>query len=352
MANFQLNKQTKKQVIKHLAILAGAVVICIIFSLVLFQQILHPGIWNMLLLTVIQLELFMYLGTRFFRSIKPDSPGIIKKTIIRLILFYFTVLLIATVLFVALFTWHFWRAGAPFSEFIPNLLHTELQSFLTSAGVGFALGALFFFYTQWSDAVKHMQKLKEEKLIFQYETLKTQVNPHFLFNSLNTLSSLVNSDPALSDKFIHKLSAVYRYVLENQEKDLVPLSAEMKFVKDFFYLQKIRDGEKIELKIDFDETGSAKIIPVSLQMLVENAIKHNVATRKEPLLITIHFEGMDKLVVRNDLRQRMQLAASSKIGLKNLNERCKLILKREVEIQETADEFIVKVPLKLNEQSK
>ncbi|AHW61685.1 hypothetical protein FH5T_06415 [Draconibacterium orientale] len=91
---------------------------------------------------------------------------------------------------------------------------------------------------------------------------------------------------------------------------------------------------------------------MSLQMLVENAIKHNVATRKEPLLITIHFEGMDKLVVRNDLRQRMQLAASSKIGLKNLNERCKLILNREVETQETADEFIVKVPLKLNDLGK
>ena len=91
---------------------------------------------------------------------------------------------------------------------------------------------------------------------------------------------------------------------------------------------------------------------MSLQMLVENAIKHNVATRKEPLLITIHFEGMDELVVRNDLRQRMQLAASSKIGLKNLNERCKLILNREVETQETADEFIVKVPLKLNDLGK
>ncbi|WP_321347405.1 histidine kinase [uncultured Draconibacterium sp.] len=352
MANFKLNKQAKKQVLKHLAILAGAFAISIIFSLVLFQRITSQGMWNMVPLTFIQLELFLYLGTRFFKTIDPDSPGAIKTTVIRLILFYFTVLLIASALFLAIFTWHFWRAGAPFSEFIPNLVNTEMRSFLTSAGVGFALGALFFFYTQWADSVKRMQKLKEEKLIFQYETLKTQVNPHFLFNSLNTLSSLVSSNPALSDKFIHKLSAVYRYVLENQEKDLVPLAAEMGFVKDFFYLQKIRDGEKIELKIDFDETCTAKIIPVSVQMLVENAIKHNVATRKEPLLITIHFEGMDKLVVRNDLRQRMQLAASSKIGLKNMNERCKLILNREVEIQETADEFVVKIPLKLNDQSK
>nr|WP_319572815.1 histidine kinase [uncultured Draconibacterium sp.] len=352
MANLQLNRLTKKQVLRHLAILAGAVAISIVFSLVLMQRISPRGLSNMVPLTFIQLELFIYLGNRFFKSVNPYSPGAVKKTIIRLILFYFTVLLIASSLFLAIFTWHFWRSGASFSEFIPSLLHAELRSFLTAAGVGFAVGALFFFYTQWADAIKRMQKLKEEKLIFQYETLKTQVNPHFLFNSLNTLSSLVNSNPELSDKFIHKLSAVYRYVLENQEKDLVPLPAEIGFVKDFFYLQKIRDDEKIELKIDFEESSAAKIIPVSLQMLVENAIKHNVATRKEPLLITIHFEGMDKLVVRNDLRQRMQLAVSSKIGLKNLNERCKLILNRAIETQETADEFIVKVPLKLYDQSK
>ncbi|MDB4584701.1 histidine kinase, partial [Draconibacterium sp.] len=84
-----------------------------------------------------------------------------------------------------------------------------------------------------------------------------------------------------------------------------------------------------------------------LQMLVENALKHNAATRKEPLVITIHFEGMDKLVVRNHLQKKMQLKDSSKIGLKNLNERCRLILQREIEVQETAEEFIVKVPVKL-----
>ena len=122
-------------------------------------------------------------GQPFFQVAKSLFSGAVKKTIIRLILFYFTVLLIASSLFLAIFTWHFWRSGASFSEFIPSLLHAELRSFLTAAGVGFAVGALFFFYTQWADAIKRMQKLKEEKLIFQYETLKTQVNPHFLFNS-------------------------------------------------------------------------------------------------------------------------------------------------------------------------
>lgn len=352
MTNVAANSKTVKHVVKHLKIMVGAIGISIVFSLMLVQKIFHPGLVNMLILTSIQLELFLWLGNRFFGPIQPDSPDFRKRTLVRFVLFYLTILLLAFTLFFLLYLYHFIKSGSDFSMFISSLQYSDLKTFIIAIIIGFTLGALFFFYSQWTDAIKHMQKLKEEKLIFQYETLKTQMNPHFLFNSLNTLSSLVNSNPELSDKFIQKLSAVYRYVLENQEKDLVPLSAEMGFVHDFFYLQKIRDDEKIELKIDFQEIVSAKIIPVSLQMLVENAIKHNVATRKEPLLVTIHFEGMDMLVVRNDLRQRMQLSASSKIGLKNLNERCKLILNRDIEILETAEEFIVKVPLKLKEQSK
>lgn len=207
------------------------------------------------------------------------------------------------------------------------------------------MGAVFFFYSQWADAVKHMQKLREEKLIFQYETLKSQVNPHFLFNSLNTLSSLVRKNTDLSEKFIQRLSMVYRYVLENQEKDLVTVETELDFVNDFFYLQKIRDNEKIRIQTDMNGSGKARIIPVSLQMLVENALKHNKASRNEPLEITIHFEGLDKIVVRNNLQIKEQLNTSSGIGLKNLDERCKLILGRPIEVMKTPDEFIVKLPI-------
>lgn len=128
---------------------------------------------------------------------------------------------------------------------------------------------------------------------------------------------------------------------------MIPLSAELKFVEDYFYLQKIRDEEKIQLNIELNDENKVQILPVSLQMLVENAIKHNAATRKDALEITIHFEGMDKLVVRNRLQKKTQLKDSSEIGLKNLNERCRLILNRQIEIQETADEFVVKVPVKL-----
>lgn len=347
MAHPTTNKTIGQKIIWHLKMLVGALIISSIFSLALFQRVIHPGFLNMLVLTFLQLEIFLWLGFMFFQSIKPDSPGFLRRSIVRLLIFYATVLLIAFALFLGLYFFYFIKGSVPFSEFIPSLLQYELKPFLIATFIGFALGATFFFYSQWAEAVKHMQKLREEKLIFQYETLKSQVNPHFLFNSLNTLSSLVRKDPDLSEKFIQKLSMVYRYVLENQEKDLVTVENELDFVNDFFYLQKIRDNEKIKLQTDMNGSGQARIIPVSLQMLVENALKHNKASRNGPLEITIHFEGLDKIVVRNNLQIKEQLNTSSGIGLKNLDERCKLILGRPIEVMETPDEFIVKLPIEI-----
>ena len=343
-----LHKSLQNKLFYHLKVVGGAVFITVVFSLALFHRIFHDNTLSMFILTVFQLELFIYLGGLFFRSMAPESPGFIKRTIIRLFFFYMTVLLIAFLLYLSLYVFYFIKGGSNFSEFIPNLLSTEFRSFISATLIGFGLGALFFFYTQWTDAVKNMQKLREEKLIFQYETLKSQVNPHFLFNSLNALSSLVHKDPNLSERFIQKLSRVYRYVLENQEKEMVPLAKEIDFVRNFFELQQIRDPEKIKLTIEENGPDPVSIIPVSLQMLVENALKHNLASRREPLDVTIHFEGLDKVVVRNNLQEKDQLSASTGIGLKNLNERCKLILGRELEVQKTMDEFIVKVPVQVN----
>ena len=340
------NKTLKEKVIWHMKVVIGAIFISLVFSLILRREIFHDGLIEMLILSFLQLELFVWLGTLFFQSIKIDDPKYPQKMVSRLLIFYLSVLGIAFLMFMSIYTYHFIKNGADISLFFSSMGALELKSFFIASLIGFAFGAIFFFYVQWAEALKRVQKLKEEKLIFQYETLKNQVNPHFLFNSLNTLSSLVSQNADLSEKFIQKLSSVYRYVLENKEKEMVPVADEIEFVKDFFYLQKIRDGEKIELKIELNEDGAEMILPVSLQMLVENAVKHNAATRNEPLEITIHFEGIDKLVVRNRLQKKMQLANSSKIGLKNLNERCRLILNREIEIQETESEFVVKVPVK------
>jgi sensor histidine kinase YesM len=348
MAHPTDNKSLSQKIIWHLQIFGGAVFISLIFSLILRHKIIHSGLPAMLVLTFAQLEIFIWLGTWFFQSIKSDHPRFIRKMIARLLLFYLTVLAISFVMFVAIFSYHFIENGAHYSLFFKSLflLNTELKTFFTATAVGFGFGALFFFYAQWTEALRYVQKLKEEKLIFQYETLKSQVNPHFLFNSLNSLSSLIKSDPDLSEEFVIKLSSVYRYILENSEKELVPLATELEFVENYFALQKIRDGEKISLKIEILDSEKIFVLPVSLQLLVENALKHNSATRINPLEIIVHNEGIDKLAVRNNVQTKMQLNKSSKIGLKNLNERSRLILNRGIEVLETNEEFVVKIPVK------
>jgi hypothetical protein len=342
------NKTLKQKLLWHLKVLAGAVFISLIFSFVLNQKIAAGLMVMPLVLTFMQLELFIWLGNWFFESVQVDAPGFKRRIIVRLLIFYVCVLLLAIALFVVVYAIQYIINFEDFSQFFPSLLNMEMRGFFVATFVGFGIGGLFFFFVLWSEAVDRVQKLREEKLIFQYETLKSQVNPHFLFNSLNSLLSLVRSEPELSEKFVQKLSSIYRYTLENREKELVPLSAELDFVNDYFYLQKIRDNEKIELKTELNIGSNALIVPVSLQLLVENALKHNTSTRKQPLEIVIHNEGIDKLVVRNNLQVKTQLADSSKIGLKNLNERCRLILNREIEILQTDDEFVVKIPVKLN----
>lgn len=346
-------KALKQKVFWHLKLFTGAILITILFMFILNQQINKPVQLVMpFLLTYLQLEIFIWLGTYFFQPIKIDSPGFRRQIVVRLLVFYAVVLVLATILFVVVYAVQYAIHYPGFSQFIPSLLQLEMKGFFMATLTGFGFGAIFFFYVQWKEAVDRAQKLREEKLIFQYETLQNQVNPHFLFNSLNSLSSLIRKDIDLSETFIQKLSSVYRYILENREKELVPLASEIDFVNNYFFLQQLRDGDKISLKNDVDKISGLLIVPVSIQLLVENALKHNVSTRKQPLEITIHMEGIDKITVRNNLQKKTQLEPSSKIGLKNLNERCRLILNREIEIAETADEFVVKTPLKMTKEEK
>ena len=340
------NKTLSKKITWHLKVFAGAVFVSLIFAIVLKQKISVDNLYLSLILTFLQLEIFIWLGSWFFRSMEVDSPGFKKKIIFRLLSFYVVVLFSAILLFMIVYFINYTLNYNDFSRFFSDLLNREMKGFFAATFIGFALGALFFFYVQWSEAVERVQKLRAEKLIFQYETLKNQVNPHFLFNCLNSLSSLIKKDTDLSEIFIQRLSSVYRYIIENREKELVGLKTELDFVQNYFFLQKLRDVEKIHLSIETGDDNNIAVLPVSVQMLVENALKHNAATRSQPLEITIHFEGIDKLVVRNNLQKKNQLEPSSKIGLKNLNERSRLILNREIEIHETPDEFVVKIPVK------
>jgi LytS/YehU family sensor histidine kinase len=198
---------------------------------------------------------------------------------------------------------------------------------------------------EWNNALKRERRLREEKLILQYESLKSKVNPHFLFNSLNTLSSLIPKDRELAERFIGKFSTIYRYVLEKADRDMVGLDEEIEFIKNFFFLQKIRDEGKINLEIKVDYPESYVVVPVSLQLLVENALKHNAATKESPLNIRIYLENDKAVVVENNIQKKMNLESSSKVGLKNLRERISLAMQEQLLVEEGRRKFVVKLPV-------
>jgi LytS/YehU family sensor histidine kinase len=149
----------------------------------------------------------------------------------------------------------------------------------------------------------------------------------------------------MANNFIGKLSMIYRYILENSSKIKVPLNDELEFIKDYFYLHQIRNEGKIELYIRvINDESNFFILPVSIQLLIENAIKHNMATYEKPLKILIYTEGQ-YIIVKNNIQKMATSVDSTKVGLKNLKDRVRLITGKEIIIEETAVDFIVKVPL-------
>ncbi len=215
------------------------------------------------------------------------------------------------------------------------------------------------YYNSWRDAVKSEEALKREKLALQYESLKNQVNPHFLFNSLNTLSGLIGKDDARATRFVKQLSDIYRYVLEHKDRDLVSLDAEMKFVENYINLMKIRFGDNLIVKIDLKEHSEYKIIPLSVQMLVENSIKHNIISKEKPLTIIIAMDEDAFLVVSNNLQKKSSILQGDsgeweKHGLKNIKSQYEYLSKRSFIVngslsepfpEELDGDFVVKVPL-------
>ena len=332
----------------HIKIILASIVVVILWKTVTRESLRDDGTFVMFALLFIQFELFIWLGKNFFSNIPYTTPKeYTKKAVLRLIIFFMVAFLISVVIFVIVVSTNFIINGINPLDVLPEFLRSEYKGFLIGAGTGYLIGSLVFFYVQWVEALKDMQKLKEEKLVFQYETLKNQVNPHFLFNSLNTLSSLVSKDVKLSEVYIQKLSAIYRYILDNKELDHVNLKSELDFVTDYFYLQKVRDDGKIELKINIKDPENYEILPISLQLLVENAFKHNAATREDPLKILISLNESDRTIsVTNNLKPKTQINESSKLGLNNLSERNKLITGRDIVIHQTEEDFTVIIPLK------
>jgi len=208
---------------------------------------------------------------------------------------------------------------------------------------GSLISNAILFFKNWKESAVQQEKLKREQLALQYETLKSQVNPHFLFNNLNSLTSLINSNPEKAIDFVKKLSEVYRYVLDQKNHEVAALESELKFVESYVYLHKIRFGENLEVQIDIDPRNF-KVIPLSVQLLVENAIKHNEISDKKPLMIRVYSKDNEYLTVENQLQKKSGTEGSG-TGLQNISAQYGFFSDKKVLITFNSETFRVSIPL-------
>ncbi|MDR2956008.1 MAG: sensor histidine kinase [Prevotella sp.] len=201
---------------------------------------------------------------------------------------------------------------------------------------------IFFYNQRQAEAEKRLATAEKEKLQYQYKTLKAQINPHFLFNSLNVLSSLTYQDAEKANLFAKKMSGVYRYLLLTNDRPTVTLREELSFLDSYIFLEQIRFEDALFMKVINGDTNlNRKVIPVSLQLLVENAIKHNVTTINEPLTIRIYISDQS-ITTSNNLQLRSSVD-KGEVGLNNL-QRQYALYNKSIDIRQTDREFIVEIP--------
>jgi sensor histidine kinase YesM len=200
------------------------------------------------------------------------------------------------------------------------------------------------FLLGWRQSAIDAERLKQEGVAARYESLKNQVNPHFLFNSLNALSNLIYDKPDLAVKFVRQLSEVYRYVLDTKDQELVSKEVELKFLDSYIFLQKIRFDDNLRIQIDLKNTATS-FPPLVLQMLIENAIKHNEISSENPLTISIYTQN-EFVVVENNLQKRRSVnEASTGVGLTNIINRYTFLRSKMVQVIEGNEKFAVKLPI-------
>lgn len=219
--------------------------------------------------------------------------------------------------------------------------------------VGFSINLIFvtlyevdYVMERLKETVLEKESLKQQALQHEFDVLKNQVNPHFLFNCLNTLSSLISENKEKAEVFLNELSKVYRYLLRNNEDGLSTLENEMRFIQSYYGLLKTRHGEALQLTIDIDKRYFPYLLPsLTLQLLVENVVKHNQLARNQPLVIEIFTTAGNKLVVNNNLQRRTIKAPSNKVGLENIKAKYELLNQRGFQVMEDGKNFTVVLPL-------
>ena len=248
---------------------------------------------------------------------------------------------IAFIVVAFIFQWIFWSTS------LDDLIYTAKNYIYIPAIMAIPLAitiSAIAFFKNWKNSFQKREKLKAEMMSYKYEALHNQLNPHFLFNSFNVLNSLVYEDRNLAIKFIDQLSDLYERVLKSKDKELIPLKEEVAFIEAYAFLLKTRFENKLDINIDFSPSDEEFIIPMVLQLLIENAVKHNTVSKSAPLQINIHKKN-GVLEISNTLKAKKVGEDSKGTGLQNIQLRYQYFTDIPIEIQKTEKEFLVRVPI-------
>ena len=288
---------------------------------------------------VINRLVVLYLRKRY------EGPQHTKRRIAYSLATALTVIVVIELIQIALVAWLLSaEAAAAWPD--PGFGFTVLMSFVLCVVVLSIYEGIYFF-TKYQQSLLEQEKLAKANVQAQLAALRQQVNPHFLFNSLNTLANLIPEDPTKATRFVQRLSAVYRRILEYRHEESVTLGVELAALDDYLFLLEARFEDKLTVTIDVpDAMRGARIVPLAVQLLVENAIKHNVVSSAHPLTVRIGIED-DYLVVSNNYRPRTGKIASTGLGQQNIQQRYRLLTERPVRISADAARYRVDLPLLL-----
>jgi two-component system LytT family sensor kinase len=299
-----------------------------------FQIAMYVGAYVGFMITW---ELFLLTNKLLEKKYPLDKrPAVV--VLLHLASTYLTIAILGTCLF-ALATYLF---DAKLPDYINAL---SLLLFLLLSIIIHLIYIRSYYLDQWKNNLIHSERLQREHTQVKYDALRNQLNPHFLFNALTSLNSLIFENQQLASDFLKQLSKVYRYTLENKENETVSMKTELEFISHYIFLFKTRFDKAITFEINLnDEILERKIVPVTLQLLIENAVKHNIISDKLPLTISIEAD-MDYLIVANSVNKKTNVEESNKLGLSHLKALYKYISEKPVEITETAKLYTIKIPL-------
>jgi two-component system LytT family sensor kinase len=330
-----------RQIIRTYGFIAAMTVIGYIVRMVKFEELGWALQFKIFLASILLITVFwesLRLINLWLNRSLPFEQDITKRIIVQLTLGAIVGVIIR---------YFIYKFGEPYVPFkLDSLFLAATWVFYIFIAVGINLGFFTaYFLERWKDSIVQAERLEKEKSQVQFDNLKNQLNPHFLFNALTSLNSLIFENQGLASQYLQHLSKVYRYVLQNKEKNFVTVQTELDFISNYVFLLETRFEGALTIRFDIDEKSKERaIVPVALQILIENALKHNIVDREKKLSIEVFTIG-DYLVVSNNLQLRKRVETSNKQGLDNLKSLYRFLTDRPVVIESGENRFAVKVPL-------